>query len=64
MKIKVQAQHLQTGDIVGSGEVVDHVVINSTQWPSSKVMVVLGNGASRHPIWGKYTQINVIREEK
>ena len=64
MKIKVQAQHLQPGDIVGSGEVVDHVIIASTQWPSNKVMVVLGNGASRHPIWGKYTMINVERPDK
>lgn len=60
-KIKIQAQHLKAGDIVGSGEVVSHVIINSTQWPSNKVMVVLGNGASRHPIWGKYTMINVER---
>jgi hypothetical protein len=60
MKLKVQAQHLQPGDIVGSGEVV--IVRSSISWPSNKVKVVLGNGSSRHPIWGKHTLINVERE--
>ncbi len=64
MKLKVQAQHLQPGDIVGSGEVVDHVIRNSTQWPTNKVKVVMGNGSNRHPIWGKYTEINIERPEK
>lgn len=63
MKLRIQAQHLQPGDVVNGGEVLS-VIRNSTQWHSNKVMVVLGNGASRHPIWGKYTLINVERAEK
>lgn len=71
-KIKVQAQHLQPGDIVGSEEEVSGVTINSTQWPSSKVCVSLfkdnpmsaeGNVAKRNVLWGKYTMINVERAE-
>lgn len=60
MKIKVQAQHLQPGDIVGSGEVVHSVVVNSINWPSDKVSVVLGG---YQKLWGKYTMINVERAE-
>lgn len=69
MKIKVQAQHLQPGDIVGSGEVVDNVVINSIQWPSNKVCISVvrfnkdkTQGATRRTLWGKYTMINVERK--
>ena len=60
-KIKVQAQHLQPGDIVGSGEKVESVIINSIDWPSNKVMVVLSSKHGR--IWGKYTMIGVEREQ-
>lgn len=69
MKIKVQAQHLQPGDIVGSGEKVIGVTINSISWPSSKCMVNLFNDARMHSsgkrsvLWGKYTMINVERAE-
>ena len=66
MKIKVQAQHLQPGDIVGSGEICAGVVINSTQWPSSKVRVrLIGKlGSDRAVLWGKYTMIGVERNEQ
>jgi len=64
MKIKVQAQHLQPGDIVGSGEVVQGTIINSTNWPSSKVCISLTKGSDyRSVLWGKYTMIGVERNE-
>lgn len=66
MKIKVQAQHLQPGDIVGSGEVIDDVTLNSTKWPSNKVQVLLSQANKdykRAAYWGKYTMINVKRAE-
>ena len=66
MKMRVQAQHLQPGDIVGSGRIVNNVTINSIHWPSSKVMIALEHKdksiSSR--LWGKYTMINVERKEK
>jgi hypothetical protein len=61
-KLRVQAQHLKAGDIVGSGEVIDYVTINSTKWPSNKVMVVF-TGKPYGRLWGKYTMINVERKE-
>lgn len=68
MKTRVQAQHLQLGDIVGSGESIKCIVINSTQWPSSKVQVVLETAEPNYRVratyWGKYTMINVERAEK
>ena len=61
--MKVQAQHLQPGDVVGSGEAIKVIIINSTQWPTNKVMVVLTTGnKDRSTLWGKYTMINVKRE--
>lgn len=64
MKIKVQAQHLRTGDIVGSGEKVTKVVINSIGWPNSKVFIRLDKDHDyRTVLWGKYTMINVERAE-
>ena len=65
MKLKVQAQHLQPGDIVGSGETVDIVIRNSIHFPSSKVQVHLtkNNEHSRSTYWGKYTEINIERPE-
>lgn len=62
MKMKVQAQHLQPGDIVGSGDKVRNVIINSTSWPTNKVCVQLDSG--RGAYWGKYTEINIERPEK
>ena len=59
-KLKVQAQHLQPGDIVGSGEKIIRVVQNSTKFPSSKVLVEL---ESRIRYWGKWTVIGVERAE-
>lgn len=66
MKIKVQAQHLQPGDVVGSGEKVTGITINSINWPSNKVLIGLQknniNMDTRGVLWGKYTMINVERE--
>lgn len=61
MKLRVQAQYLQPGDSVGSGEVVQHVTIASIAWPTNKCRVQMWNG--RNILWGKYTMINVEREE-
>lgn len=58
MKLKVQAQHLQPGDIVGSGEKVIHVLLNSISMPKGKCYVKLDK---RGCYWGKYTMINVER---
>ena len=64
-KIRVQAQHLQPGDIVGSGEEVQGVIVNSIHWPSAKVCVSLTKGSDyRSILWGKSTMINVERAEK
>lgn len=65
MKIKVQAQHLQPGNIVGSGEEVSGIVTSSTKFPSNKVLVYLdkNNKLNRSILWGKYTMINVERAE-
>ncbi len=64
MKIKVQAQHLQPGDIVGSKEAIKQIIVNSISWPSSKVCVVLTTGnRDRSTLWGKYTLINVERDD-
>lgn len=40
MKLKVQAQHLQPGDIVGSGEIVSSVRIGA-KTPKGKCEVIL-----------------------
>ena len=63
MKLKVQAQHLQPGDIVGSGEVVKAVTIRSLRMPSNKVAVTLFKNNQRTVQWGKYTVIPVEREQ-
>ena len=67
MKLKVQAQHLQPGDIVGSGERVTGITINSINWPSNKVLIGLQknnvNKDTRGVLWGKYTMINVERAD-
>lgn len=71
MKLKVQAQSLQPGDIVGSGEIVNRVIINSILWQPDKVCVELyytkkltGATVGRSAYWGKYTMINVERPDK
>ena len=62
MKLKVQAQHLQAGDIVGSGEVVKCVIVSSIYWDSKKVMIGLVKAdKDRTVLWGKYTLIGVER---
>jgi hypothetical protein len=64
MKLKVQAQHLQPGDIVGSGEMVIYVGAGIST-PNAKVNVVLRSARGDRPsIWGKYTMINIERPEK
>lgn len=67
MKIKIQAQHLQPGDIVGSGEKVVTVIRQSVTLPAAKVAVYLAKpnetAASRGVQWGKYTMIGVVRDE-
>lgn len=63
MKLKVQAQSLWPGDIVGSGEVVA-VVQRSISIPSDKVLITLHKAdKGRSVYWGKYTTINVERSE-
>jgi len=65
MKLKVQAQFLQPGDIVGSGEIVIGLVYCSLRMPSAKVAVTLKkDGHQRTVQWGKYTVIGVERLEK
>ena len=60
--MKVQAQHLQPGDIVGSGEIVERVIVNSTKWLSNKVYIeLLDDAGMRSVLWGKYTLINIKR---
>lgn len=62
MKTRVQAQHLQIGDIVGSGEAVVGVTVRSLRMPSNKVAVTLKKeGHQRTVQWGKYTEIGVKR---
>ena len=64
MKLKVQAQHLQPGDIVGSGEMVIAILLRSLRMPSAKVAVTLKkNGHQRTVQWGKYTTIGVERTD-
>jgi len=64
MKIKVQAQHLQPGDVVGSKEIVARVEAGA-RTPPGKVEVTLcgRNDSIRGALWGKYTQINVERAD-
>ena len=68
MKIKVQAQHLKPGDVVGSGEIVVSTFIGcATQ--SGKVNVRLrrikkdGRVIDRVGSWGKYTIVGVERDD-
>lgn len=70
MKIKVQAQHMQPGDVVGSGERVQ-AVWEDVRTPSGKINVLLAKTVVSHgkelpvmprkALWGKYTQISVER---
>lgn len=66
MKIKVQAQHLQPGDIVGGGEKVLKIVNAGISIPAGKCEIVLENYNKeiRCSYWGKYTPINIERAEK
>jgi hypothetical protein len=64
MKMRVQAQHLQVGDSVGSGETIAKVVVNSISIPTNKVLVILeSKDNQRTSYWGKYTMINVERAD-
>lgn len=66
MKLRVQAQHLQSGDIVGSGEKVLSVY-DSIKTPRGKINVQLEGknkyeaNYGRTSLWGKYTLINIER---
>ena len=62
MKLKVQAQHLQPGDIVGSGEKVVFA-INDHLKPKQTEVRLEKNGKQRTGFWGKYTTINIERNE-
>lgn len=59
-KLKVQAQYLQAGDVVGSGEVIKGVVIGINT-PRGKILVMTDK---RTATWGKYTMIGVERDNK
>lgn len=70
-KIKVQAQHLLPGDIVGSGEKVISSPQSGVRTAKGKVEVLLETDRyvdgskifTRLAVWGKYTQITVERAE-
>jgi hypothetical protein len=62
IKTRVQAQYLQIGDIVGSGEVVIALTVRSLRMPSNKVAVTLKQAGKQRTVqWGKYTEIGVER---
>lgn len=66
MKLRVQAQHLQPGDIVGSGEYVVKIYSAGIGIPSGKCEVVLRNESkniNRAAHWGRYTMIGVERDD-
>ncbi len=64
MKLRIQAQYMQIGDIVGSGEKVVDIVRVSIHFPSSKIMVTLNNDVrNRTSYWNKYTTVSVDRED-
>lgn len=61
--IRVQARHLQKGDQVGSGEIVDWVGIG-VRTPRGKVEVhVQKDGRGRLAVWGASTMISARRAE-
>lgn len=68
-KLRIQAQHLQPGDIVGSGEKVVYCCAG-VRTPKGKVDIKLVKYQNsdheyfRTNQWGKYTMINVERMEK
>ena len=73
MKLKVQAQHLQPGDIVDSGERVDRTFIPSFMDKNKRGKIAVSlyrdtlshtNVVGRVTYWGKYTEINIERPEK
>lgn len=63
-KLRIQAQYLQPGDVVGSGEKVTGIVLNSICWPSNKCLVEFQKDDKlRQAYWGKHTMINVERAD-
>ena len=58
---KIQARHLQPGDITGSGEMVRSVSVG-VRTPRGKVEVVLEkDGRRRMSFWGAATVIGIWR---
>lgn len=66
MKLKVQAQYLQPGDIVGNGEKILKIVKAGISIPVGKCEVVLENYNKnvRNTYWGKYTEVTIERPEE
>lgn len=63
MKIKVQAQHLRPGDVVGSGERVEKLQPAPSGTFGSKVHLKLSKGDRfRWTLWGRRTLINAERK--
>jgi hypothetical protein len=63
MKLKVQAQHLQVGDIVGSGETVEYVG-RGISTPNGCVDIVISkDDKKRMTHWRKYTMIGIERKQ-
>ena len=61
MKLKVQARNLQSGDRIGSGEIVRSIQ-TGLRTPRGKVEVMLhSDRKDRMALWGAYTEINVER---
>lgn len=71
MKLRIQAQHLQLGDIVGSGEIVISNPQAGIKTAKGKVEVLLETDRyvdgskifTRLAVWGKYTMINIDRPD-
>lgn len=62
-KLKVQAQHLEVGDIVGTGETILYVG-QGVRTPKGCVDIVVQKGnKKRSSVWRKYTMIGVERKE-
>lgn len=64
MKLKVQAQHLLVGDVVGSGETVE-CVGRGIRTPDGCVDVTISKGnKKRTTYWRRHTMIGVERKQE